>query len=88
MDHNVGLTDEQDISEYVKRDVAKRSTTLPYKIVRDEIVGRWDRFEHFLCALLQYKKIPMGCKYSYLSPANGFTCSYHIFVKTKFAGHF
>jgi len=40
MDHNVGLTDEQDISEYVKRDVAKRSTTLPYKIVRDEIVGR------------------------------------------------
>ena len=50
MDHNVGLTDEQDIAEYLKRDVAKRSTTIPsktsttttipYKIVRDEIVGR------------------------------------------------
>ena len=40
MDHNVGLTDQQDIAEYLKRDVAKRSTTIPYKIVRDEIVGR------------------------------------------------
>ena len=42
MDHNVGLTDEQDIAEYLKRDVGKRSTTVPYKIVRDEIVGRWE----------------------------------------------
>ena len=40
MDHNVGLTDDQDVAEYVKRDVAKRSTDPPYKIVRDEIVGR------------------------------------------------
>ncbi len=40
MDHNLGLSDAQDVAEYLKRDATKRSTSLPYKIVRDEIVGR------------------------------------------------
>jgi hypothetical protein len=42
MDHNVGLTDDQDVAEYLKRDAAQLSTSrvTPYKIVRDEIVGR------------------------------------------------
>ena len=43
MDHNVGLTDEQDIAQYMKRDLTKRSKTddLPYAIARDETVGRY-----------------------------------------------
>ncbi len=40
MDHNLGLSDAQDVAEYLKRDATKRTTSLPYKIVRDEIVGR------------------------------------------------
>jgi hypothetical protein len=40
MDHNLGLSDAQDVAEYLKRDATKRATSLPYKIVRDEIVGR------------------------------------------------
>ena len=44
MDHNVGLSDDQDVAEYLKRDVTKRASpsaaSLPYKIVRDEVFGR------------------------------------------------
>jgi len=39
MDHNQGLTDEQDIARYMKRDL-KKHKSLPYKIIRDEVVGR------------------------------------------------
>ena len=43
MDHNLGLTDEQDIEQYTKRDLTKHSSKTgdaPYKIIRDEVVGR------------------------------------------------
>ena len=43
MDHNIGLTDEQDIKKYIKLDLTKRSSksgSIPYEIVRNEIVGR------------------------------------------------
>ena len=43
MDHNAGISDEQDIERYMKRDLTKRSTSNaspPYKIIRDELVGR------------------------------------------------
>ena len=43
MDHNVGLTDKQDIEQYTKRDLAQRSSKTrlaPYAIIRDEVVGR------------------------------------------------
>lgn len=42
MDHNEGLTDDQDVAKYILRDVAKRAKgeTTPYKISRNEIVGR------------------------------------------------
>ena len=39
MDHNQGLTDEQDIARYLKRD-AKKHKSIPYEIIRDEVVGR------------------------------------------------
>ena len=44
--HNEGLTDSEDIALYLKRDEYKRdpknkaSKSIPYEIVRDEIVGR------------------------------------------------
>lgn len=41
MEHNVGLTEDQDASQYLKRDLVKRKDQKPpYKIIRDEIVGR------------------------------------------------
>ena len=43
MDHNLGLTDEQDIKKYIKLDLTKRSSkygSIPYEIVRNEVVGR------------------------------------------------
>lgn len=43
MDHNLGLTDEQDIEKYTKRDLTTRSSKLgsiPYEIIRNEVVGR------------------------------------------------
>ena len=43
MDHNLGLTNEQDIEKYTKRDLTKRSSkpgSIPYEIVRNEVVGR------------------------------------------------
>ena len=42
MDHNIGLTDEQDIAKYLERDGAKRTGDKkpPYEIIRDETVGR------------------------------------------------
>ena len=43
MDHNLGLTDEQDIEKYIKLDLTKRSPktgSIPYEIVRNEVVGR------------------------------------------------
>jgi hypothetical protein len=42
MEHNSGLTEEQDVDQYIKRDLlisSKKSP--PYKIIRDEIVGRY-----------------------------------------------
>ena len=45
MDHNAGLTDAEDIALYLKRDefiaVRKKDKTLPYEIIRDEVVGRY-----------------------------------------------
>ena len=44
MDHNLELTDEQDIKKYTKRDLTKRSVpklgSIPYEIIRNEVVGR------------------------------------------------
>ena len=41
MEHNPGLTEEQDVSHYVQRDLLKhKKATPPYEIIRDEIVGR------------------------------------------------
>jgi len=39
MDRNQGLTDEQDVARYLRRDV-KKHKSLPYEIKRDEVVGR------------------------------------------------
>lgn len=39
MEHNPGLTEEQDVSHYIERDLLKHKEP-PYKIIRDEIVGR------------------------------------------------
>ena len=40
MEHNPGLTEEQDVSHYVQRDLLKHKEAAPYKIIRDEVVGR------------------------------------------------
>lgn len=43
MDHNKGLGDADDVALYLKRDELKRKkekAAAPYKIVRDEVVGR------------------------------------------------
>lgn len=43
MDHNPGLTDAEDVALYLNRDLHKRKdrkATLPYEIIRDEVVGR------------------------------------------------
>ncbi len=39
MEHNPDVTDDQDVGEYMKRDLLKRKEPA-YKIIRDEIVGR------------------------------------------------
>ena len=43
MDHNLGLTDKEDIEQYTKRDLTEHSSKsgpVPYEIIRDEVVGR------------------------------------------------
>ena len=43
MDHNPGLTDAEHVALYLNRDLHKRKdrkATLPYEIIRDEVVGR------------------------------------------------
>ena len=61
MEHNPGLTEEQDVSYYIKRDLLKHKET-PYKIIRDEIVGRYVtklnklgmyRYNRYNCAILR-----------------------------------
>ena len=52
MDHNLGLTDEQDIKKYIERDLTKRTSkvdSVPYQIVRDEVVGR---YEYYLSSII------------------------------------
>ena len=49
MDHNLGLTDEQDIKKYIERDLTKRTSkvdSVPYQIVRDEVVGRYEYYNN------------------------------------------
>ena len=43
MDHNLGLTDAEDVALYLSRDLHKRKDRKappPYEIIRDEVVGR------------------------------------------------
>ena len=43
MDHNLGLTDAEDVALYLSRDLHKgkdRKAPPPYEIIRDEVVGR------------------------------------------------
>ncbi len=41
MEHNPGLSDEDDVKSYLQRDLTKKNkTNPPYKIIRDETVGR------------------------------------------------
>ena len=40
MEHNPGLTEDQDVQNYMKRDLIGKSKQL-FKIIRDEKVGRY-----------------------------------------------
>ena len=57
MDHNLGLTDEQDIKKYIERDLTKRASKVdssPYQIVRDEVVGRYKYYNNTQICLMMF----------------------------------
>ena len=67
MDHNLGLTDEQDIKKYIERDLTKRTSkvdSIPYQIVRDEVVGRYEYHNNTRIRFLMKKAlVPFNYKY-------------------------
>ena len=65
MDHNLGLTDEQDIKKYIERDLTKRTSkvdSVPYQIVRDEVVGRYKYYNNTQICLMKIL-VPFNYKY-------------------------